>query len=212
MAQRYDHLRAKAISLRTKQKMTLDEIVERLALPKTTVYYWIKDLPIPRTEKQSEALRRKAEKIRIKFAILREQAYQRGLAEAPDLFQFPTFRDFVVLYMAEGYKRDRNVVSFVNSDPRMMQLAHLWISKLTSRKLTFSLQYHADHDPEELKTYWADLLGIRSDSIKVIRKSNSNQLSGRQFRSIYGLLTIRSSDTYFRARLEAWMDMVKSQW
>jgi hypothetical protein len=212
MAQRYDHLREKAISLRTKQQMTLDQIVERLALPKTTVYYWIKDLPIPRTEKQSEAQRKKADKVRIKYAILREQAYERGIAEAPELFQHPTFRDFVVLYMAEGYKRDRNVVSFMNSDARMVKLAYQWISKLTSKKITFSLQYHADHDPEELKIYWADLLGVESDGIKTIRKSNSNQLSGRQFRSVHGLLTIRTSDTYFRSRLEAWMDMVKSQW
>ena len=49
MAQRYDHLRDKAIELRTWHNMTLDDIGERLALPKTTIYSWIKDLPIPYT-------------------------------------------------------------------------------------------------------------------------------------------------------------------
>lgn len=201
MARQYDHLREKAISLRTQHNLTLDEIVERLALPKTTIYYWIKDIPIPRTEK-----------VRAKYAKLRDQAYQQGVVTAPDLLLQPTFRDFVVLYMAEGYKRDRNVVSFVNSDPRMVQLAYRWMTQLTTKKPDFSLQYHADHDVDELKKFWAELLKIEAGDIKAMRKSNSNQLKGRQFRSVHGLLTVRISDTYFRSRLQAWMDIVKSQW
>jgi hypothetical protein len=129
MAQRYDHLREKAISLRTTRHMTLDEIVERLALPKTTIYYWIKDIPIPRTDKQSEAQRNSTAAMQAKFAALRATAYQQGLAEAPELLQNPTFRDFVVLYMAEGTKRDRNKVGFVNSDPKLVKLAHDWFSR-----------------------------------------------------------------------------------
>lgn len=212
MAQRYDHLREKAIHLRTKGRLTLDEIVERLALPKTTVYYWIKDIPIPRTEKQSAAQRNSTVAMQAKFAELREAAYQKGLAEALELLQNPTFRDFVVLYMAEGYKRNRNVVSFVNSDPRMVKLAHSWMTHLTTKQPTFSLQYHADHDVDELKQFWAALLNIETTSIRVIRKSNSNQLTGRNFRSVHGLLTVTFNETYFRARLEAWMDTVTAQW
>lgn len=37
MAHRYDHIREKAISLRTEQHLTLDEIVERLSLPRGTI-------------------------------------------------------------------------------------------------------------------------------------------------------------------------------
>jgi hypothetical protein len=183
-----------------------------LALPKTTIYYWIKDLPIPRTEKQSEAQRARAAQVKQKYARLREAAYQEGVAQAPELLKDPTFRDFVVLYMAEGYKRDRNTVSIVNSDPAIMRLAHSWMLKCSTKKFIYNLQYHADHDTEDLKIFWASHLDIESSQIKLIRKSNSNQLSGRQFRSIHGLLTVIACDTYFRARLQAWMDIVKSQW
>jgi hypothetical protein len=212
MAHQYDHLREKAIRLRTEQNMTLQDIMERLSLPKTTIYYWIKDIPIPRTEKQTAAQRRKHEQNRARYAALREAAYQQGLAEAPGLLQDLRFRDFVVLYMAEGTKRRRNEVSFVNSDPDMVCLAHRWIVRFTTNKMGYCLQYHADHDEAELKEYWAGILGIQPDIIKSIRKSNSNQLSGRQFRSVYGLLTVRVGDTYLRARLQAWMDTVKAQW
>ena len=212
MAHRYDHLRDKAIQLRTEHKMTLDDIVERLRLPKTTIFSWIKDIPIPRTEKQTAAHRRKHEQNRARYAALRDNAYQQGLAEAPELLQDLSFRDFVVLYMAEGTKTRRNSVDFVNSDPKMVSLANHWIVHLTTNKVGYQLQYHVDHDENELKEYWAGILGIQADIIKPIRKSNSNQLSGRQFRSVYGLLSVRVGDTYLRARLQAWMDYVKAQW
>ena len=192
--------------------MTLEDIVERLALPKTTIYYWIKDLPIPRTEKQTDAQRARAAQVKQKYARLREAAYQEGVAQAPELLKDSTFRDFVVLYMAEGYKRDRNTVSTVNSDPAIIRLAHTWMSKCSTKKFIYNLQYHADHDPEELKIFWGRYLDIESSQFKLIRKSNSNQLSGRQFRSVHGLLTVIACDTYFRARLQAWMDIIKSQW
>src|SRR6266498_2841890 len=181
MARRYDHLRDKAIELRTQHNMTLEDIMERLALPKTTIYYWIKDLPIPRTEKQSDAQRLNSEKVRQKYALLREAAYEEGVALAPELLKDATFRDFVVLYMAEGAKTQRNRLSFVNSDARMVKLAHDWLKRLSSRAFFYALQYHADHDVDELKQYWASKLDILPDKIYPSRKSNSNKLSGRQF-------------------------------
>jgi hypothetical protein len=39
--------------MRVERDMTLDEIAERLALPKTTVYYWIKDIPLQRERKNN---------------------------------------------------------------------------------------------------------------------------------------------------------------
>jgi len=42
------YLREKARSLRRERKLTIDQLAERLALPRTTIYYWVRDLPIPR--------------------------------------------------------------------------------------------------------------------------------------------------------------------
>ena len=103
-------------------------------------------------------------------------------------------------------------MSLVNSDPVIVRLAHNWMRKLSTKPPIYSLQYHADHDPDKLKNFWRSYLDIEALPIKLIRKSNSGQLSGRQFRSAHGLLTVLICDTYFRARLQAWMDIVKSQW
>lgn len=212
MAHRYDHLREKAIKLRTEQNMTIDDLIECLQLPRATLYYWIKDIPIPRTEKQTLDQRRKADLIRQRAAAVRQQWYQEGAAQVQSLLQEPTFRDFVVLYMAEGYKRNRNVVSFVNSDPPMVKLANKWIKQFATNKLAYRLQHHVDHDVDELKNYWAGILGIDPAIISVMRKSNSNQLAGRKYRSVYGLLTVSTGDTQFRSRLQAWIDYIKAQW
>jgi hypothetical protein len=48
--------------------------------------------------------------------------------------------------------------------------------------------------------------------IKLLRKSNSNQLRGRQWRSRHGVLTVRAFDTLVRARLQAWMDRLRAEW
>jgi AcrR family transcriptional regulator len=192
--------------------MTLDEICERLSLPKGTVYYWIKDIPIPRTDKQTERQKIGTRKMQEKFKAIREAAYQQGWEEAPELNKDIRFHDFVVLYTAEGTRRNYQVVGFCNSNPRMMQLAYFWMQKFTENKIRFQLQCHADHDEQELKAYWGRVLDIPPDIIRTIRKSNSGQLSGRNFRSVYGVLSIDVSDVKFRARLQAWMDFVQNQW
>jgi AcrR family transcriptional regulator len=208
----YDHLRAKAIELRTKQKLSLDEIVDRLQLPRTTIYYWIKDLPIPSTEKQTEHRRKVAQANTERYRQLREAAYQDGRKQALTLFQDPAFRDFIVLYMAEGYRRNRNEVSLANSNPNIVKLAKHWITHFTANKVTYSLQCHVDNDVAELQRFWGETLNVKADTIIVIRKSNSGSMSGRQWRSVHGVLTVKVGDTYLRSRIQAWMDYIQETW
>jgi transcriptional regulator with XRE-family HTH domain len=205
-----EHLRTKAIELRQHYHLSLDEIVERLGLSRTTVYYWIKDIPLGRSKKPNHL--RASEVNRENAKKKRDDAYQQGLAEYPMLIQEPTFRDFVVLYMAEGYRRNRNTVSIANSNPRIIQLGYYWIAILSKNKLQFSVQIHTDNDEKEIKSFWATLLSISPASIRTLRKSNSGQLSGRQWRSIHGVFTVAVGDTYFRSRLQAWMDKIQEEW
>jgi hypothetical protein len=124
----------------------------------------------------------------------------------------PTFRDFVVLYIAEGYKRNRNRVSIGNSDPKVVALSARWMATLASRPLTFAVQYHADQDLGELRSFWGTLLGVDGAAIRMQRKSNSGQLGGRKWRSEHGVLTVTACDTLLRARLQAWIDRLRGDW
>lgn len=211
MPKKYTHIKAKAIELR-KKNMTITEIVERLKVPKTTVYGWIKDMPIPRTEKQSERQKIGTKASNAKYAKIREDAYQQGCEEAPELMKNPMFRDFVSLYMAEGAKRNRNKVDVANSDVAMIKLCHYWIKKLGKNKMGYFLQTHIDNDDDEVKQYWANALDIQPEQITIIRKSNSGNLSGRQWRSEHGVLSVSANDTHFHMRMQAWMDYLQKEW
>jgi hypothetical protein len=209
---RYEHLRSKAIKFRNR-RFSLGEICERLHVSKTTAYYWIKDIPFRSQRKISSAcLTAAVAALRKKYQVLRDAAYQEGVQEAKDLFRNPGFRDFVVAYMCEGYKKTRNQVSIANSDAAIIKLSYYWIKKLTKRKSEFLIQYHVDQDLVKIKNYWSKILNINGSDIKFHRKSNSGKLSGRNWGSEFGVLTIRVNDTYFKSRIDAWIDCVKEFW
>ena len=138
------YLRERARELRTTKHLSLNEIAERLALLKTTVYYWIKDLPLGRERNQSVHQRRRSRSNQTKYRLLREAAYAEGLLEYDQLLSVPTFRDFVVLYLAEGYKRCRNTASLCNSDPAIVSLGARWLERTSGRAPTVKVQYHRD--------------------------------------------------------------------
>jgi hypothetical protein len=210
------YLREKARTMRVDRRFTLDQIAERLVLPRTTIYYWIRDLPVPNevnhSDRRQAARRRGNRAMRRKYRLLREEAYREGEASFDELARDPTFRDFVCLYIAEGAKRDRNRVKICNSDAAVVQLATVWIRRLTTRPPMFSIQYHADQNLDALCRFWSEALGIEASAIRLQRKSNSNQLRGRTWRSRHGVLTVSVADTLFRARMQAWMDRLRASW
>ena len=211
------YVRDKARELRVSKCLTIDEIAERLALPRTTIFYWVRDLPLARPSQNSEwkrtgAQRRGTQAMVEKYRVLRAAAYADGLRSFESLSTQPRFRDFVCLYIAEGYKRNRNVVSLANSDPAVVKLADTWIRHFAYNPLRYRVQFHADQQLDELAEFWGAQLGIQPERVKFQRKSNSNQLERRSWRCQYGVLTVESNDTLLRARLGAWMDCLREEW
>jgi hypothetical protein len=204
------YLREKARELRVERRLSILEIAERLALPKTTVFYWLRDIPLQRPRRQNPRPGSRA--MGTKFRLLRDEAYRDGRESFPALAQDPTFRDFVCMYIGEGCKRNRNRVSIGNSDPRVVLLATRWLRALSHKKLRFSIQYHEDQDLRELCGFWASTLGIEPSEVRLQRKSNSGRLGGRTWRSKYGVMTVTTCDTLLRARLQAWMDCLQETW
>ena len=173
------YIKEKARQLRTEKKLTIDELVERLAVPRTTIYGWVRDIPIPRksnTGWPAAAQEKGTAAMQATYRARRELAYKQGQEEFPIRCEEATFRDFVCMYIGEGFKRDRNVVSICNSDPAVVRLGADWIGRLTDHPIEFAFQHHADQDPSELCSYWGDLLRIDPAEVKFQRKSNSGQL------------------------------------
>jgi hypothetical protein len=88
------YLREKARTLRIERSLTIDEIAERLALPRTTIFYWVRDLPIARRPpviaSRAQALGNRA--MQAKYRLARKAAYAEGRATFASLATDPTFR------------------------------------------------------------------------------------------------------------------------
>ena len=208
---KYEHLKRKAIELREKGK-SLNDIMAMLKMNRSTIYYWIKDISLPDNYEVKHNAIAGAKAVREKYAKLRKEAYNQAFGEAEKILKNPSFRDFIVMYMGEGYKKSRNTVSICNSDPKIIELSNKWIQEYAINKITYRIQYHVDQDLNKLKIFWSNIVDCNPNDIKMQRKSNSGKLSGRNWRSEYGVLTIRTNDTYFRSKLQAWMDYIKKSW
>lgn len=202
--------------MRRDRALTIDELAERLSLSRSTIYHWVRDMPIERKDFTSTNLARArgvaARANRTKHARLRADAYERGRTEFAELAAVPTFTDFVCMYIGEGYKRSRHTVSICNSDPSVVRLGDHWIRRFGKNPVRYSVQYHADQDVRELQRYWSSMFDVEPDDIKTQRKSNSSGLTGRTWRCKWGVLNVACHDTLFRARLGGWMDEVRSSW
>jgi hypothetical protein len=207
-----EYLRNRALELRTRNLLSLDEIAQRLALPKTTVYYWIRHIPLGRPRRASAGARKGNRRMQVKYRKLREAAYARGWVEYDDLARVPTFRDFVVLYVAEGYKRSRHTASVCNSDPRIVAMTFDWMSRLSDKTPIVRVQYHRDQDVDTLRAFWSSTVGVDPEAIRLQPKTNSAELSKRSWRCVHGVAAIDVYSTELRARIEAWMDRLRESW
>jgi hypothetical protein len=206
------YLREKARQLRRNKGLTIDELAECLALPRTTIYYWVRDLSIVRTTKQTAAQRAATRTMVARCRDARELAYEQGRETFDELARDPSFRDFINLYLAEGYKRSRNRVAISNSDPAVIRLADSWMRRLSGKRLKYAVQYHRDQDPVYLRRFWSFGLGIEPERIQLQRKSNSNSLTGRQWRSRWGVVSVIANDTQLRMRVEGWIVALRERW
>ena len=172
------YLRDKARSLRVEKRLTIDELAQRLALPRTTIFYWVRDLPIPATPGQTAARRAASRAMQARFRRLRSDAYEEGRRTFTALSREPTFRDFVCLYVAEGYKRNRNSVAIGNSDPRVITIADHWVRRFARNPVTYSVQYHADQDLVVLRAFWAAHLHMPPEAIRLQRSRTATSWRG----------------------------------
>lgn len=194
---------------------TLTEICKTLNKSKATVHYWIKEIPYTpnkRTSKQKNSQIKASIAMQQKYKNLRDEAYQEFWNKKNELLSDIFLRDFVNIYLTEGYRRDRNCVAVANSNPKIIKISYYFIKKFTTNKIQFSLQHHEDQDVNYLLDFWSNNLNINPTDIKITRKSNSGKLEGRVWNSQYGVFTVRSCDTYLRAKIQALMDVVENEW
>ncbi|MFI4991499.1 MAG: hypothetical protein ACHQHO_11385 [Solirubrobacterales bacterium] len=200
-----------ARSLRVEQQLTVDELAARLSLPRSTIYYWVRDLPLRGGGPQARG-DREHRCGQVVSRVHSEAAYDEALETFEELSAQPTFRDFVCIYLVQGEQRDRTRVALTNSDPAVMRLVSRWLRRLTDRAPLLSLQCEPGQSLKELRRFWGEAIGAEPRAIRV-RGSGAAELGEDQPPGPpHGLLTVAVDDTLLRARLHGWMHRARESW
>jgi hypothetical protein len=194
------HLRDMARLMRVRRELSVDQLAKRLALPRSTIYYWVRDLPLRKVDRATAARPKRA------------GAYEQALRNYDDLIAEPTFRDFISVYIADGYKRDRRKVALASADLDVMRLAHRWIWRLTDKSPSLSVGYASDQSREELQRFWSEAVGEELRSIRARRATEEEPAHAWGARPLHGVLTVAVDDGVLRARMQAWMHRTREGW
>lgn len=195
--------------------MTIDQLSARLGVPRSTIYKWVSDIRLPNSGPGGgftpEARRRGNRAMRESRRRQRECYYMFGLETYANLSAEPTFRDFLVSYVALGKKSDRREVSFSHPDPLMMRLAGRWLLAYGRNRLRYQLVLPPDADIERARKYWSERLDVPPEEIQ-LAPSDGESAPGHSKYGVLGTLRIASTDTLLRVELQAWTDCARSEW
>ncbi|MER6558703.1 hypothetical protein ABT300_13330 [Streptomyces sp. NPDC001027] len=218
-----DDLRARARELRL-QGWTYDRIEAELGCSRSSVSLWVRDLPKPerrRTPEEASSIARRGWEAKLR---LRDEERQRTKEAARravgDLSPRELFLVGVGLYWAEGAKdkpyERRESVTFVNSDPGMIEVYLAWLDLLgvERERLRYSVMIHENADVAGAESYWAELVGddrsrfnkttLKKHNPKTVRKN-----TGESYRGCLAIKVLQGADLYRRIE-GSWYGIVES--
>ena len=211
-----DGLRDKARELRL-QGWTYDQIQVELGCSKGSISLWVRDLPKPERRDSVEQAKLAARKRWEHELAIRDEERQhtkdRARQEIGSMSDRELFLTGVGLYWAEGtkdkpYARRENV-TFVNSDPGMIQVFLAWLDLLgiERERLRFHVMIHETADVPAAEQYWADLVRADNSAFNktTIKKHNPKTVRKNVGDTYRGCLVIKvrqSADLY--RRIEGW--------
>ncbi|MFD8129347.1 hypothetical protein [Streptomyces mirabilis] len=211
-----DDLRDKARELRL-QGWTYDQIQMELGCSKGSISLWVRDLPKPERRDPSEQAKLASRKRWDHELAVRDEERQKtkaaAAAEIGTLSDRELFLVGVGMYWAEGskdkpYDRRENV-TFVNSDPGMIETFLRWLDLLGVERdrVRYCVMIHESADVAGAEQYWANLVGADRSAFNktTIKKHNPKTVRKNVGASYRGCLTIKvrqSADLY--RRIEGW--------
>ncbi|MFF6781596.1 hypothetical protein [Streptomyces sp. NPDC012510] len=207
-----DDLKARARDLRL-QGWTYDQIQVELGCSKSSISLWVRDLPKPerkRSTEDSAAIARRGWEAKLR---IRDEERQQTKEVAKQAIGNLSPRELslvgVGLYWAEGskdkpYDRRENV-TFVNSDPGMIQVFLAWLALLgvERERLRFNVMIHESADVTGAEKYWAELVDADHSTFNktTLKKHNPKTVRknvGDSYRGCLVIKVLQGADLYRR--------------
>ncbi|MFD6298832.1 hypothetical protein ACFWFU_28850 [Streptomyces sp. NPDC060235] len=212
-----DDLRARARELRL-QGWTYDRIQLELGCSKSSISLWVRDLPTPerrkRTREEASAIAKRGWEVTMRLRDEeRRRTKEAAAAEIGALSDRELFLLGVGLYWAEGSKTKPHLtqerVTFINSDPRMIEVYLAWLRLLgvTPDRLRLHVHIHETGDVEGAERFWTELVGTDATALgktylkRHNPKTNRKNL-GQDYRGCLVIRVLGSAELY--RRIEGW--------
>ncbi|KKP42922.1 MAG: hypothetical protein UR46_C0018G0006 [Parcubacteria group bacterium GW2011_GWA1_33_6] len=211
----YNTLKVRAILLR-KNGASYGTIKKELNISKSTLSYWLKDIPIKEKYRKrfytnqilnlsKGAQSQKERRVREVTEIIKNAS-----KEVSKSISLESYRLFgAALYWAEGNKK--NGLCVTNSDPYLILFMVKWFEKifsLMSKNLKARLNIYPQQNELEIKKFWSQLTGIPLENFgkSFIKPLNKNYKKNTLY---YGTIRIEvPRGTDMRHRIFGWIKAV----
>lgn len=212
-------LKRSALQLR-KQGKSYNEINKVLGIPKSTLSSWLKNLPLSETVKNRNIQKAKLiwaknitdyNKIRsLKYQEATKKLITKFAREVPALNKKSLFWIGLALFWAEGGKREKWNVRFVNSDPQIIQIIMLFfrkICKVSDEKFTLRIHLYPNIQEKVAKNYWLKITKLQEDQLRKSQVQISGSSKGKRpiNRLPYGTLHINIGDAHLNKKIKGWL-------
>lgn len=209
--------RTKARKLRA-QGLSLMEISERIKCSKSSVSGWVRDIPL--TAGQIARLKSKQDKGRANAANhpnspkqvwgkIRSDIVTSAIQEIPVAPSNLALKVVgTALYWGEGYKAVINMVSFSNSDPKMIALMMKFfreICKVPKIKFRGAVHIHPHLDKIKAEKFWSKVSGISLTQFHKTQFGISRASKHKRDSLPLGTFNIIICDTRLQSRIRGWI-------
>ncbi len=165
-------LRQKAIEMRLKEEASYSEIKKKLGVPKSTLSYWLREYPLSNERiyelrkigwgKGEASRERYRNTMREKKEVKRECVYQKQKQKLKNLSKDSLYVAGLMLYSAEGGKKDSYRITLANTDPAIILFFIKWLDMffgINVEKLRFQLHLYENMNIGEEEKFWSKVLG-----------------------------------------------------
>ena len=211
----YKLLKNKAISLR-KKGISYGEIKKIIKVSKSTLSYWLKDVPLTKEQKKrlytnSIAILSKgpqSQKERRKREI--QEIIKKSEQEIKKPISFETYRLFgVALYWAEGDKK--NGLCVTNSDPSLILFMVKWfkdILGISPKNTKAYLNIYPQQNDLKIKKFWSQLTGIPLENFgkSYIKPLNKNYKKNNLYYGTIKIVPLKG--TNYRYKIFGWIKAI----
>jgi transcriptional regulator with XRE-family HTH domain len=218
-------IREKSLELR-ELGLSYSEISKQLNVPKSTLSGWLKDLPLSKIAKKKNIEKGKIISARniIEFNKKRAVAYKKRVSASllahskslPPIKKDQLFWLGIALFLAEGGKRERWSVRFVNSDPLAIRIMMDFFRKICNVRddsFKFRIHLHKNTNPAQSLKFWSEVASISEEQFYrpyfAVPKSSGGKRPINRLQ--YGTLHIMISDTELVMKLRGWIMGLQKQ-